>query len=211
MGSNWYKRVSGFHCWRAFSKTWVWQICQSPWLKKSECCQLQDWKMREITLSPALGGWFGVWVVSNHFCEAGMAVTWGHASISKQVDGQRVLGFYCFFSHRQNLETALMFGRLVPCLFSVKKIRKDEGVEGWEEGKQERKKSQKRGKKSVFKWERNNVNRMYGICGVLLYVLALFGFVKAFQLLAVTKQILQGELLHRSGTSRELKPGPRGI
>lgn len=71
--------------------------------------------------------------------------------LSKKVGGQRVLGFYCFFSHGQNLETALMFGTLVPCLFSVKKIRKDEGVEGWEEGKQERKKSQKRGKNCVFK------------------------------------------------------------
>lgn len=37
-------------------------------------------------------------------------------------------------------------------------------------------------------------SKVYGLCGVLFFVLALHGFFKAFHWLAVKNQILQGEL-----------------
>lgn len=147
--------------------------------------------------------------------------------LSKQVDGQRGLGFYCFFLYIQNLGTALMWGRLLPCLFRLKKIRKDEGMEEWEERRQGGRKSQKRGWKCVFKWNRNNVNRRkykifismqrvsrktrtYGICEVLFFVLALFVLLKHFTCWQLQIKFSK-ENCNRSRTSRELKPGPRGI
>lgn len=126
--------------------------------------------------------------------------------LSKRVDGQRRLGFYCFFLYRQNLGTALMWGRLVPCLFSLKKRRKDGGMGGRETGKEEKPEEREEVCFQVVNVNRNKYKifismqkvfrktMMYGICGVLFFVLALFVFVKAFNLLAVTNQILQGEL-----------------
>lgn len=52
--------------------------------------------------------------------------------LSKRLSGQRPLGFCCFFVYIQNLGAALMWGSLVPCLFSLKKIRKDER---WRDGR----------------------------------------------------------------------------
>lgn len=52
--------------------------------------------------------------------------------LSRGVGGQRVLGFCCFFVYIWNPGAALMWGRLMPCLFNQKKIRKDER---WRDGK----------------------------------------------------------------------------
>lgn len=49
--------------------------------------------------------------------------------LSKRVDRQRSLGLYCFFLYVQNIRTPL-----VPCIFRLKKIRKDGGIEERETG-----------------------------------------------------------------------------
>lgn len=128
--------------------------------------------------------------------------------LSKRVDGQRDRSL----SRSVHVKSGHCLGvGQSGALLIQSKENKERWRDGGVGGRQTGRKSQKRGKRRVFKWDRNNVNRnkykffismqrvfrntrMHGVFGVLFFVLALFVFVKAFHLLAVTNQILQGEL-----------------
>lgn len=101
-------------------------------------CWLRKWKMRETTLlSPCPEERFGFWLISNRVCEAGMAVTWGHASVKEigWAKGTGLLLFLCLHSKSRGCLDVEQSGAL---LVQSEQSKERWKMEGWKEEKQKR-------------------------------------------------------------------------